>query len=711
MQNESAAGNAVPLRDTHADENGSVSVSSPGIDPRDVEQMLLSHEYVLDAEVASVREEGRGELLKAVVTLKKGHAPSNELKTELAWFVGVEFGPTTRFKDIEFRVNRPGSVRRQVRVVDTSEEESEEDEIIWISDHRVNVTEVVRALRGHEDVAKAKVIRVPDEREGEMLKAFVTLNEGVAPSNDLKSELAWHALSVAGCMISFMDIEFSELQSENGRPQAVETTEPAIETERDMMEPHMMEEGDIIHISGHRVDTSEVARALLGHEGVARVKVVGVPDKRKGEMLKAFVTLKEGVYPSSDLKTELAWYARLEVGPMVSFSDIEFRVSGPGPDRSVPDRPRVAGTREEGDLVHIYGHRMNTARVESALEGHEDVAHAIVIGVPDRKKGEILKAFVTLREGCVPSGELKRELAWYARLKAGHMVLFKDIEFGNYLTGGEDVDTVRELLKEKEMKLSIDDDKAGNTGDAGEAGNAGGTSPGQAGKAPDGMVIVDEVNAEESALRIISHRISSTEVTAALLSHPSVSDAAVVSVPDDRKGEVLKAFVRLKKGVVPSNDLKLELAWHVMTELKPMVLFKSIDLEAPRSPQSTGAAQARIDDEAVSISGHTILSSEVETVLMKHDAVSYAIVLGVPDEKHGEALQAFVTLEKGVLPSNELKEELAWHARTEIGPQVVFKSIWFRDYIPKNATVNALRSILKAGALNIPARLSITIAD
>jgi len=227
----------------------------------------------------------------------------------------------------------------------------------------------------------------------------------------------------------------------------------------------------------------------------------------------------------------------------------------------------------------------------------------------------------------------------------------------------------------------------------------------------DGIVVVDGVNTNDDALHISSHRISSTEVTKALLSNPDVSDAAVVAVPDERKGEALKAFVKLKRGRVPGNDLKLDLAWHVMTQLKPMVIFRSIDLETPEAEELPTRWQAISDEESVNISGNTILSCDVEEALMKHEAVSYAIVLGVPDEKHGEALQAFVTLEKSVPPSDDLKQELAWHARTLIGPQVVFKSIWFRDYIPRNAELRELRNILKAGALNMPARMSITIAD
>jgi acyl-coenzyme A synthetase/AMP-(fatty) acid ligase len=395
---------------------------------------------------------------------------------------------------------------------------------------------------------------------------------------------------------------------------------------------------------------------------VLEAKVSGTKNEENEEdLLKAAIILKRGHAPSNDLKSELAWYATAETGLMSVFSDMEFREA-----ECKLRKIRAMEMPDDTRVVHISGHPVNLSEVERALIGHDAVLDAEVSGVPDGKRGEILKAFVTLERHDANPGELKTELAWRAMLEVGPMVVFSDIEFSEASDDSRD---------------------------------------------SDGIVVVDEVSREDNSLHFSSHRISSTEVTGALLRHPDVSDAAVVAVPDEKKGEVLRAFIKLKRGRAATNDLKLELAWHVMTELKPMVMFKSIDLETPDSGLKNVVLKEEADEEAVDISGNTVLSNDVESALMKHDSVSYAVVLGVPDEKHGEALQAFVTLKEGEMPSRELLHELAWHARTLIGSQVVFKSIWFRDYIPRNVEKKMLRNILLAGTLDMPARMSITIAD
>lgn len=63
----------------------------------------------------------------------------------------------------------------------------------------------------------------------------------------------------------------------------------------------------------------------------------------------------------------------------------------------------------------------------------------------------------------------------------------------------------------------------------------------------------------DDVMNVAGHRLATAEVEDALSQHPLVSEVAVVSRPDDIKGEVPVAFVLLKAGAQPSEDLKKEL--------------------------------------------------------------------------------------------------------------------------------------------------------
>jgi acetyl-CoA synthetase len=63
----------------------------------------------------------------------------------------------------------------------------------------------------------------------------------------------------------------------------------------------------------------------------------------------------------------------------------------------------------------------------------------------------------------------------------------------------------------------------------------------------------------DDVLNVSGHRLGTAEVESALVSHPSVAEAAVVGVPHEMKGQAVAAFVTLRGGMQPSDALKKEL--------------------------------------------------------------------------------------------------------------------------------------------------------
>ncbi len=81
---------------------------------------------------------------------------------------------------------------------------------------------------------------------------------------------------------------------------------------------------EIIKIAGHRIGTVEVETAFLKHHSVAESGVIGRPDELRGEVIAAFVVLRQGHQPSDALQKELLATVRSELGPVVVISEINF---------------------------------------------------------------------------------------------------------------------------------------------------------------------------------------------------------------------------------------------------------------------------------------------------------------------------------------------------------------------------------------------------
>ncbi|MFL5698545.1 MAG: acetate--CoA ligase [Ktedonobacteraceae bacterium] len=81
---------------------------------------------------------------------------------------------------------------------------------------------------------------------------------------------------------------------------------------------------EIIKIAGHRIGTIEVETAFLMHPAVTETGVTARPDELRGEVISAFVVLKQGYEPSEELRKELLSTVRSELGPVAVVGEIKF---------------------------------------------------------------------------------------------------------------------------------------------------------------------------------------------------------------------------------------------------------------------------------------------------------------------------------------------------------------------------------------------------
>ncbi len=76
----------------------------------------------------------------------------------------------------------------------------------------------------------------------------------------------------------------------------------------------------------------------------------------------------------------------------------------------------------------------------------------------------------------------------------------------------------------------------------------------------------------DEVLNVAGHRLGTIEIEDVLVSHSSVAESAVAGRPDDIKGEAIVAFVTLKQGYEPTEELRQELTKHVKVELSSIAV-------------------------------------------------------------------------------------------------------------------------------------------
>ncbi len=104
------------------------------------------------------------------------------------------------------------------------------------------------------------------------------------------------------------------------------------------------------------------------------------------------------------------------------------------------------------DVIKSAGHLIGPFEVESVLMEHPAIAEAGVIGKPDPVAGQLVKAFVTLRDGYEPTEDLRLELVAFGRRRLGS-VAPREITFDQHLPHTRSGKVMRRLLTARELGL------------------------------------------------------------------------------------------------------------------------------------------------------------------------------------------------------------------------------------------------------------------
>jgi acetyl-CoA synthetase len=98
----------------------------------------------------------------------------------------------------------------------------------------------------------------------------------------------------------------------------------------------------------------------------------------------------------------------------------------------------------------------------------------------------------------------------------------------------------------------------------------------------------------DEIIKIAGHRIGTIEVETAFLRHPAVAEAGVTGRPDELRGEVISAFIVLKSGHEPSEELQKELVATVRKQLGPVAVIADCNFVAGLPKTRSGKIMRRV---------------------------------------------------------------------------------------------------------------------
>ena len=100
-------------------------------------------------------------------------------------------------------------------------------------------------------------------------------------------------------------------------------------------------------------------------------------------------------------------------------------------------------------------------------------------------------------------------------------------------------------------------------------------------------------------------------------------------------------------------------------------------------------------DDVINVSGHRLGTMEIESALVSSDLVAEAAVVGYPHEIKGQGISAFVSVQKGVTPTEADVQKLRDHVAKQIGAIAKPDQIRFTDALPKTRSGKIMRRLLR----------------
>ena len=95
-------------------------------------------------------------------------------------------------------------------------------------------------------------------------------------------------------------------------------------------------------------------------------------------------------------------------------------------------------------------------------------------------------------------------------------------------------------------------------------------------------------------------------------------------------------------------------------------------------------------------SGYNVYPAQIESILCRHEKVADCCVIGVPDDYRGQRVKAYIVPESGIVPNEELRQELLAYCREQIARFAMPRELEFKTALPRTTVGKVAYRVLEA---------------